>query len=65
MSERIHALAEAVERVAAAMARCRTTPAKVEIIPRPATDRQNAARRTRLEDPKEMAVLKRKLGLTR
>lgn len=65
MSERIHAMAAAVERLAAAMARVRSTPAQVEIIPRPPTDRAEAARRNRLEDPKEIAALKRRLGLTR
>jgi hypothetical protein len=65
MSGRIRALTEEVQSLASAMSRVRSTPAKVEIIPRPPTDRALAARRNRLEDPREIAALKRRLGLSR
>ena len=65
MSERIGAMVTQVERLAAVLSRVRSTPAKVEVIPKPATDRTIAARRTRLEDPKEILALKRRLGLSR
>jgi hypothetical protein len=65
MSERIGAMATQVERLAAALSRVRSSPGKVEVIPKPPTDRSVAARRNRLEDPKEILALRRRLGITR
>jgi len=63
MSKRIGAMADQVERLAAALARVRSAPVKVEVTMRPPTDRAAAQRRLSLEDPQEIAALKRRLGL--
>jgi hypothetical protein len=62
MSARIAAMADQAERLAAALARVRATAVRVEIVQRPVTDRVAAAKRTRLEDPREIAALKRRLS---
>jgi hypothetical protein len=46
MSERIGAMVTQVERLAAVLSRVRSTPAKLEVIPKPPTDRATAAKPT-------------------
>jgi hypothetical protein len=65
MSRRIHAMADAIERLAGAFGKIRTAPVAVKVTARPPSDRVQAQRRSRLEDPKEIAALKRRLGLPR
>jgi hypothetical protein len=63
MSKKIAAMADQAERLAAALNRVRSGSVRVEVTVSPPSDRAAAERRQRLEDPREIAALKRRLGL--
>jgi len=61
MSKIIAKMADETARLANELSRIKHV--RIEVVQRPITDRATADRRKRLEDPREIAALKKRLGL--